>query len=540
MHAAFLDRDGNNNFYHNPFFSSQYSKSDSQFPYGFPIPGLTNQQQNGLYQPANQIYQGQGTANQNTAGQYFVPGLTNQNQGGINLIPASNQQWPLGNSIGSQVYQNNVPFQTGQQQNYIPAQTGFVQNPIQPIQPVKTNVQPVQQNVVQRLPQVQSNQVPGGVMNQNLGSIQKVATPEPVNKPAAQKNKNPAQIEKMKDQDTGYLLDHFYNTVTETEEAEEPKDRFPFSMSSQNDNLPSAFDNDNADRDDKIPAKADVSDFTYHNGRVDNGAADIVEDDDLEDHRHSSEEDEDTYSRGRTYPPATKTKTQIASPTQSTVADHKSGQSHSEGFPDYSWLKYDDDSPRVSGKKGKIPSSHVSDLDTDSGKKLPVQSSIKSDGDKLSKVPDTKPESHDTQSVKTTSGSKYKSDKFGDGRFNTDNKYPDDYRFQYEDYRRPNNNRRPSYDRYQNRYENSRRRPSPGTRYPYYDTGYQRGWDRDRDQNHYPVWDPYKDEYYYPDVYDDRHLSHSLDYDSQSGTKYIVHKLLSSLCSQIFFSMFVF
>lgn len=536
MHAAYLDGDGNsiNNYYSNPFYNSQYSQQDPQFPYGFPIPGLTNQQQAGLYQPANQHYQPKGTASQNTGGQYYVPELTSQNQGGINLVPAGNQvnqQWPLGNGIGSQVYQNNPAYQGRPQQGYVPAQPGFIQNPVQPVQPVNQNIQPVQNNIAPGLQQALTNQVPGNAVNQNLMPVQNVA----VAPSAAQdntvvpKSKSTGNVDQVKSQDSGFLIDHLYDTADGEDETDKQKDSSQFGLASQNHNYDSDNDEENSDRNDKVPTMNHKSGGILEN---DNDVLDI----DRDSHRHSSEEDDYYYNRERTYPPATKTKTQIASPTLSTVSGQKTGQTHSEGFPDYSWIKYDDDSPRISGKKGKTHlSSQNSNLDTENLKNQPDTADVKSSSDKSSKEPDIKQENPNKPGVVDVSDTKYNDDKYENGRYNTDSRYPDEYRFQYDDYRRPNSNRRPSYDQYQNRYGNSRRRPSPGTRYPYYDTGYQRGWDRDRDRDRLPVWDPFKDEYYYPDVYDDRHPDHGVDYSGPAGTEYIVHQLLSSFGSQMFY-----
>ncbi|XP_045186209.2 uncharacterized protein LOC123544209 [Mercenaria mercenaria] len=526
---AYMDGDGNSNVYNSPLYNSQYNQPDAQFPYGFPIPGLTNQQQAGLYPSPNQIYPAQGTASQNVGGQFYVPGMTNQNNGGANLVPVKNQynqQWPLNSGIGSQIYPNNVPYQAGQQQSYIPAQTGLIQNPVQPVPQVNQNMQPVQQTSGQGIPQVQSNLVPSGVVQQNYVPVQNPATSAPVVKPVTQKSKVIEPVNQIKNQYTGFPNDQFYDTdtVTEGEEVARDRDRYPVSMNDDGNDNVNSYDDRNPDIGQKVPPKTDLQhNYAYDEGRMESQNVDKGDDDNpdnaVDHHRHSSEEEDDVaYNRARTYPPSTKTKTQIASPTQSTVSGQKTGQSHSEGFPDYSWLKYDDDSPRVSGKKGKtVASSHGTDKDTSDTRKQPSQSNVKSTSGKSSKLQETKQNNYIKPSAKLESDSRYDTDKLEKGRYDVDSRYPDDYRLPYDDYQRPSNNRRPSYNRYDNRYDNSRRRPSPGSRYPYYETGYKQGWNRDRER--YPVWDPYKDEYYYPDVYEDRHLSHDLDYDGPADKK---------------------
>lgn len=533
MHAAYLDGDANNNnIYNNPYYHSSYSNQpDSQYPYGFPIPGLTNQQQAGLYQSANQIYQSQNAANQNGGGQYYMPGLVNQNQGvPVNLLPVPvnqiNQKWPLSNGIGSQVYQNNIPYQTGQQQNYIPAQTGFIQNPAIPIQQVNQNLQPVQQSIAQGVQQVQPNQVPNNVVNQNLIPMPHVATRAPVAKPDTQNKVILVPAQPIGNHDTGYLTDHVYETVTEGEEMGQPGNRFPADINAQHN-----------EQDGQMSKTKSSNNFAFHEGHMDENAA---RENEVIDHpRHSEEVDDELYDRGRTYPPSTKTKTQIGSPTQSTVSGQKSGQIHSEGFSDYSWMKYDNDSPSIGGKKGKAHSSKPSQVTKAQSSKpsqvTKAQSSNSNYGSEGT-INNTHKQSIKTSNKNTASKSSSKlqqedklnnyikpsnhaaassqyNDEVGNSMYDADTRYPDDFRSPYNDYHRPSKNRRPSYDRYDSRYDSSRRRPSTGSRYPYYDSGYQRDHDR------YPVWDPYKDEYYYPDTFDN---NRNLDYDARTGTRGVV------------------
>ncbi|XP_060554068.1 uncharacterized protein LOC132715101 [Ruditapes philippinarum] len=523
---AFLNGDGNNNIYNNPFYNSQSNQPDAQFSYGFPVNGLTNQQQAAIYPSANQIYSAPGTANQNAGGQFFLPGMTNQNAGALNLLPMKgqyNQQWPLSSGVGSQIYPNNIPYQAGQQQNFVPAQTGFIQNPVQPVQKVIQNVQPVQQNSVQGNQQIQSHQVPSAVVQQNVAPVQKIATNAPVLKQDLQKSKNTAPENEVKSDETGFHLDHYYDTVTDDVDIEKPSHRYPDNLISHNEVGRNKHPEKGLESGNKVPYKDGLEKgYAYNEGKMENKNND-EEDQAYELHRHSEEtEDNDNDdNRGRTYPPSTKTKTQIASPTQSTVSGQKTEQIHSEGFPDYSWLKYDDDSPRVSGKKGKIQASSSS-ITTDSKasntRKKPGLLNVNSSKDKVPIVQQKIKDKYVKPGTKVDPKSKFDvEDKVGNGRYDTDSQYPDDYRLPFEDYQRPSSNRRPSYNRYDNRYDNSRRRPSPGSRYPYYDTGFQQGWNRERE--HYPVWDSFKDEYYYPDVYPDRQLNHDLDYDGPKDKK---------------------
>lgn len=458
-HAAFLDTDpsGGGNIY-NPFYNSPYNT------------------QTGLLQNTNQIYPNQIPS---IGGQYYVPGLTNQNQGGVNLLPANqnlNSQWPQ-NSLSSSVYQNSNSFPY-QQQNFIPANSGYVpvaQNPVQvpaqqPINPVNTNVQPVQQSVnpggvatgQQPVP-AQPKQVPVAQPNSQNSPVQN--SPAPV--PGSAVETSPEQKDAGKDADSP--SNKGYDTHTADVDSDVKQQHTDDSQRQDISNNRPVVSNP-----DSVKVEKPNADSSY--GR----------------HSEESSEDFDYQDRdgGRTYPPATKAHTQVDAPTQSTVAGEKTvhSSSHSEGFPDYSWMNinYNDPVQRVSGKKG------VGLKPTD-GK--PVNS------DKVKAATTKNPTHGDQPETKqgTRKGSKSPTfSSYGQDRLQTDDFDTDDYRF--DDFRRPSSNRRP-YDRYDSRYDSPRQRPGSGSRFPpYYDIGYGRG----KNRNPYPVWDPYKDEYYYPDSYDDR------------------------------------
>lgn len=436
-----MDPSGRGNLY-NPFYNPPFNS------------------QNGLLQTANQIYPNQV---QTPGGQYYVPGLSNQNQGGVNIVPAAgnaNAQWPQ-NGLGSSVYQNSYQYP---QQNYFPPNTGYVpvaQNPVQvPVQNVNTNIQTgqpglsptqVQQPAVANTKQIVATQVP---------------LAPPTSKAPVLADKSPqVNSDNSKDSnDMDKLTDKVYSGV----DSNNNFDDYDYQKPSIPNSRPSNYGRDGPaiqkpvleSNDDR--KKGDYSDSV------------------------------DSPVRGRTYPPSPKTRTQVDTPTQSTVAGQKSVHpaSHSEGYPDYSWMSmnYNDPVQRVSGKKGSVTRPSGKQASADS-KKQDVENTDTSDKGKQQKQTSL---AHGSKTDKqpylsNTDTSRLKPD---------DDNTPD---YPYDDYRRPSSNRRP-YGRYEGRYDNSRQRPNKGSRYPYYDTGYPRG----KGRNPYPVWDPYKDEYYYPDTYDER------------------------------------
>ncbi|KAL4238426.1 hypothetical protein ACF0H5_003134 [Mactra antiquata] len=353
--------------------------------------------------------------------------------------------------------------------------------------------------------QIQSKQVPSGIVQQNP-----VINILPTN-PPVQARPNNNQNSVLNQQNNG-------NNAGQQDIPDIPA---PISNNdASSNNIPlNKNEHINTDVDHNIP-KSDRQtppprNYGYHHqSQMETGGSDYDDDNDVK-HRHSSEEDDDVLDNHRTYPPATKTKTQIGSPTQSTVPGQKTSHTNSEGFSDFPWLTYDSDSPKVSGKKGKtVDTDSKGSEDTDSDKKnIPSKIDDGISPDKQNMKDDSLNREESKPSKKPMPNSRY-DNQFDYNRYDVDGRFPDDYR-NYDDYRRPAGNRRPGYDRYNNRYEGTgnRRRPSPGqagSRYPYYpDSGYQRNRDR------YPVWDPYKDEYYYPEEYDD---NHDYDFRTKTGT----------------------
>ncbi|WAR18807.1 LRP11-like protein [Mya arenaria] len=484
---AFLDTDTpvGGSLYNNPYYNSGFNL-DNQYPYAFPLPGLANRKQPAL-QPStgNQLYPNQLPVNNN--GGYYIPGLANQNQGNLNILPpAGNQQWGNKNILGSQLY-NNIPYQQQHQmQGYLPAPNGF-----NPMIPVLGQQQP---NIAQNHPgQAQSPYI----QKTDTVTQKKPAKPTPVpvaskpppmvptKPPVTQASGQKPDLPDFPDiiNDLDYFTNSLYDTATEETVHNKPDkyaDDLRQSFGSYVDNGAFGRDGKHPSASGTKPIKHEDMDTHWAGGRPSSQGSQPVG-------------DGDTRVRGRTFPSATKAKTQIVSPTQSTVPGQKAGQESgnqasskpSENFFDYSWIGYDKNSPSISGKKGTktIASSSRKNNQQDyqkSKSKSPVYD-IKPD----SKLPDS-----DINPSKMVNGeTRVKPNRYDD---------IDDYGF--DDLRKPAGNRRPGYDRYDSRYDNTRRRPGSGSRYPYYDTGYQRG----RNRNPYPIWDPFKDEYYYPDTYDDQ------------------------------------
>ena len=465
LNAAFLDMDtaGNGNLY-NPFYNPPYK----------PQPGLL--------QPTNQLYPNQV---QPINGQYYVPGLTNQNQGGVNIAPGAgnvNSKWPQP-GLGSPAYQNG--YQYPQQSYIVPNSGSYVpvpQNPAaqMPVQNVNANINPI-------APAAQ----PG--LNPNIGQQQVVGAGNSNIAPATQAPIQPVKQTTVAPASVNKVISYVNSPHSDTDASND--------MDQLTDQIYNEYDNKGPSngKDYNSYQKPDIVNNIQH--RNDNKAPTIqrpVVDSGTGRHSEESDVDVEDYGRERTYPPATKTRTQVNSPTQSTVAGQKPihSASHSEGFPDYSWMNmnYNDHEQRVSGKKGSV-------LKPSEKQK---QSQVKQSSPNTVKTSQNPEQDSSMQGPRTDDTGKNKGPAFpphtaDGGRLKSDNEDDDVDDYRYDDYRRPSGSRRP-YGRYEGRYD-SPRRPAAGSRYPpYYDTGYPRG----KGRNPYPVWDPYKDEYYYPDSYDDK------------------------------------
>ena len=547
------------NIYPNQLFQYPYNNL-----YGYQAPVLNNQQPAAVAPAANQIYQGQVPANPMQGGQYYAPAFSNQNQGLNNPQTGSqiNNAWTFMDKSGIPVgqaqnaYQNSVPYQNGQQQNF--ASTGnqgpfvpLLQNPGNQVQQVPVQVQPVinqgaiqnslNNNVGNRVPVMVPSGVNGVAQNVKPTKMpivtQSVLTIDESDRGNADSGmhaqekgqdqqlmnhsvhpQSNQQYHIMGEDDTDFLDD--YNGGHNIDTAESLDSSY-------------LFGNKNVE----IP-KANRKQFEANKPvESDNGIGDEEEYDNqrfrpaMEGHRHSAEED-DVRNKVRTYPPATKSKSQIERPTQSTIPGQKSGHSStyaSERIEDFPiWMQYDNNSPNINAKKGK----HV---DSDS---IPSESDMKSKQGSEPKVDsqtDVRPVSNNEDKDTVVNEGTDSFDKNDDkgykyNKYDSDNVNRNYNRFNSETGRRfPSNNRdrRPGYDTdgYRDRYRDRLHRPSPDSRYPYYDnTGY-----RGRDRYHYPVWDPFRDEYYYPDGADHRKTgsSHGLDYeeDYRTGTIVVVPSL---------------
>ena len=244
-------------------------------------------------------------------------------------------------------------------------------------------------------------------------------------------------------------------------------------------------------------------------------------DSDFDFDRHSAE-DVNGAQGGRTYPPSTKSRSQVVKPTQSTIPGQKSGHGSayaSERIEDFPiWMQYGANSQNINAKKGKIASEND----------IPDESNMKTgDGTRPKPTLATKQRPADTHVDKSSAGkTKVASDDQSNDRKYKYNNYDleDTGRFPTHDYPSKSRDRRPGYDAgsYRDGYRDRYHRPNQGSRYPYYDNSGYRGHDR----VHYPVWDSYKEEYYYPDTYETRKgggSSHGLDYeDYRTGTRGVV------------------
>ena len=237
--------------------------------------------------------------------------------------------------------------------------------------------------------------------------------------------------------------------------------------------------------------------------------------------RHSAEDINDVRG-GRTYPPSTKSRSQVVKPTQSTIAGQKSGHGSayaSERIEDFPiWMQYDGNSQNINAKKGK----------TVGGKTMPDESNMKAGKAIITKptpAPNQRPAvTHVDKAIadntKAISNDQSNSRKY---KYKNYDDLEETGRFPTHDYPSKTRDRRPGYDAssYRDGYRNRYHRPSQGSRYPYYDnTGY-----RGHDRVHYPVWDSYREEYYYPDTYETRKggSGHGLDYeDYGTGTQGVV------------------
>ncbi|XP_052275353.1 uncharacterized protein LOC127874778 isoform X1 [Dreissena polymorpha] len=416
------------------------------------------------------MFQNSMPANVNPA--FYLPGMTNQNPAYNNLQPVrgTNQAWG-GNIMPNQVY-NNVPYQ----------QAGFypIQNALSPNSQLEQQVQPRPQA---QLPNFK-NSVQGSNgqaveessgTNQTNSSVKTKLVDQGAPKPVAMNKAKILPDYQDLSKDLDYQNSELYDAANKEAKSSIKKQPEDVSKGVSGNYKDAPTVNRQRTQDMNTPTRHE--DMDDHNGR------------------HSEEtEILGSHQDGHpTLPPTSKTKSQISKPTQSTVAGQKvgsgqlGGHKNSEDFLDYPWLNYEQDPPRVSGKKGSrlnpVQVDKSTSNDRDGGNHVV-------DGDKIlnSKQTYSKQESDSTaknkvQPMRNRGGQPSRYD-------------VDDYAF---DYRKPSGgNRRPVYDRYGNRLDKTGNSQGPvkDSRYPYYDSGYPEG----KNRNPYPVWDPYKDEYYYPDT----------------------------------------
>lgn len=515
--------------------------------------GLPNQQPAlGPPSSANQNYMGQVPANKLRNGQYYIPGFSNQNQG-LNIPQTGSQvnNWPFmdNTAVDKSAYQNNIPYQNVQQQNSMTNQgpnVPVMQNPTNqvqqaPAQQVPTQVQQTNQRA--NLNSVDNQQAIVGNNNQPVlvpARVNKVtdnmnpkisdATPDKNNKAAGNGINHVAAQEKGQDQrlmnhpanqpEKQYHViddvnsDYFDETDDQVDQASNarvrPDSRYHFYDGQKVNKLPETSGREVGLK------KASQSNTVGNDGSDYAGERYVLTEDGQ---RHSAEEVNDR-ERVRTYPPSTKSKSQIEKPTQSTVPGRKSehGPAYtSERIEDFPiWMQYDGDSQNINAKKGKH-------FNVDS---VPKESEMKS-------PQNTQPEPSSSINLKpasikvdksTEEEGRTDSDDINDNRNYKYNRYDDDTQH-YGNRKFPSNSRdrHPSYDSdsYRDRYRDRYHRPDQDSRYPYYDnTGY-----RGRDRYPYPVWDSLREEYYYPDSYENRKggSSHGLDYeDYRTGTMVVV------------------
>ena len=499
------------------------NQPDTQYPYGFPIAGLASQQQAALLQP-NQIYPSQVQPN----GQYYFPNLANPiPQTGAQLSP---QQWPfIDKSIGinPQLLPNTIPgYQTAQQSGYLSPQAAnyvpVVQSPLQSPVKINPNVQPVQ---------IVPNQNVNPVLQQSalinpvaMGPVSGVQPGSKLTKIAQEKGQDHNEMNKVIPVDvlstplpTIQNKDRYSSETkfVNTDDTVESRNEYYDEATVRQTGLP-MFDDDMVDVDaQKIP----------QNTNTDGGSKDS------EAERQSQDTDDHFYKKPKTFPPSTKAKAQIASPTQSTASGQRQSQTHSEGFPDYSWVKYDSDSPKVSGKKGMSVLNDKHDTYVKAGAKqrakphMPLENSLSGKHGVARKPSEGNHAGKPKTANRLLPSTRY-NDRTSDGSYDYESdKYPGRY---VENYPRPSNSHRPLYDRYGDRYNDNRRRPGHGSHYPYYDTGYVRG----RDRNPYPSWDKFSDEYYYPDSFDGNNvdLKQDITYEDIPGIEDIVLSIVKLCC----------
>ena len=544
--------------------------------YGYQAPGLSNHKPAVGSLPSNQIYQNQVPASGIQNGQYYVPGFSNQNQG-VNIPQTGDSQvnnWPFidksgaaqpilqnadqspYNNIDPSAYQNSVPFQSGQQ-NSISNQrpnVPLIQDPGSNIQQIPVQVHPVNQKANlnptgNKQAQVVVNNQPAqsqgrqDVADHGIKPTELVPMNRPVTKTVGSPGKDgyhiaaqeKGQDQKLMNHPSSYQLGKQFHILGDMDSDVDYLDEAEYSPQQVGDSGRGhvieydTFDDQNQKQ---IPSPSrkvispkkgthtsmigndGINEEQYSKGRFrpDDGQ------------RHSAE-DVNTVEKGNTYPPTTKSKSQIEKPTQSTIAGQKSGHNPAyaseriEDFP--TWIQYDSDSQNINAKKGK----HVDGNDIS---RKADNENKESQRPKPGSSPDQRPTKSDADKSTINKG-KSNSDEMNDDTNFKYNGYDseDTGRFPTNDYPGNNRDRRPGYDTdsYRERYRDRYHRPNQDSRYPYFDNSGYRG----RDRYHYPVWDPYREDYFYPDSYDNRKNGNSrvLDYEEyRTGTLVVVPLLL--------------
>ena len=538
-----------------------YQKQLFQYPYnnlyGYQAPVPNNQVPVAVAPAPNQIYQGQVPANGIQGGQYYIPGFANQNQG-LNIPQTGSQvnnAWPFMDKSrmgqAQAAYQNSVPYQNGKQQNFVSNQGAYVpllQNPgnqgqqgpvqVQPVVAQGANQNTANKNIVNNDPVAGLGRVSGIDQNIEPTSIptetrtmvdsgdnivgnggsymhaqEKGKDQQLMNHPVS--NQPEKQYHVLGSDDTSFLDENDYNAGRGSDAGGVLEPNYD------------VYDNNKAEN-------SETNSKVMESNKANKPEIEGIDDEynkerfrpPVESHRHSAEEVDD---RARTFPPATKSKSQIEKPTQSTVAGQKSGHSStyaSERIEDFPiWMQYENNSPNINAKKGKHFDTEVVPKESE----MKSQQKTRTDSDSST---DTRPSgakmdkntviNEETDSFERNDERGYKYN-----RYDTDDADRNYNRYDPDNARRfPTNNRdrRPGYDSdmYRDRYRDRYHRPNQDSRYPYYDnTGY-----RGRDRFHYPVWDPFRDEYYYPDGSEHRKggSSHGLDYeeDYRTGTMVVV------------------
>ena len=457
-------------------------------------------------------------------------------------------------NIGQPSNPNNIPYQSGQQHNIGSNQIPKVpvnQNPSNNIQQAPMQAPPVGPKANQRLENnnegrvVDNNQqmADRGRVNEAVHAV-KPTYLVPLNRPVTDNvvetaNKagyhvdaqEKGQDQKAMNHPTNYQQGKQFHILGESNNEPDYIDEIEYGSSQPGNNrrrpdlIYDAYEDQNKNQVPKTNDKVMSSKKGTQAGIMESIGNDVDEYNrdrfrpDIDGDRHSAEDVNDA-SRGRTYPPATKSRSQVVKPTQSTIPGQKSGHGSSyaseriEDFP--IWMQYDGNSQNINAKKGKHAGSNniPSEADMKTGENArPKPTSATNQ--RPANTPDDKSPLGKTKA--------HSDDQSNDRQYKLDSyDFDNTGRFPTHEYPSKNRDRRPGYDAgsYRDRYRDRYHRPSQDPRYPYDNSGY-----RGRDRVHYPVWDSYREEYYYPDSYESRKggNSHGLDYeDYRTGTQGVV------------------